>query len=829
VPDAATQARAIYDLICASCAHPRAPEGLFGGLAQAFLEVATGNPGLTVLGDSGAEVHRAFLENWFEWLKANNLPRGNFRVAGVLSQGAALSLRALRGNIPPDLMLGLVQRYRKDFSVARFLFPIEPLLTHLTKAQITAELRSELKKIYFQYAPSPTGKIQPAEKLIRDRIEDLTRGDDDKNPDPGRGPWSQIVFEEIAGDDPITRAGWESLLEHCLALESSTPSAKWRKRSIELVSALGAPEAAGRMVRWLELGPTPGQPPEARSPVEDSGYQKGIVWCLAVQPASLAAAAIGDFGVQCLRKVPLLGAVSQKVGLACVQALGAMGSREAVSQLTRLRFRVKYSVALKQIDKALHAAATSLGVSTAELEDLSVESYGLDAQGISKIEIGDAQARIQLQLDGRVTVAWHNADRKLVKSAPSHIKKAFPAEVRAVAIRAKALEETLSTQKLRLESALIAAREIPFEHWRRHFIDHPVLGFLGRRLIWIFRAADGSETSAIWSEGRLVDSSAIICEPPASSIVRLWHPLSASAPELRQWRESIFSLRIQQPFRQAFREFYEVTPPEKETRFYSNRFAGFLLRQHQFASLCRARGWDYRLMGAHFDGGNTPTKKLPEWKMHAEFYVDIPSDRDRSLLDSALGEESGTGINLFVGSDQIRFYRDQREIAIDEVPALVYSEVMRDADLFTSVCAVGADETWSDQGERGTGVLLESFDANTITSIVSLRIEMISRILPLTRFASQCTLKNYFIEVQGRLGTYRVQAGWGSSAARIDGQSLRWLKIPRRILESVDLGFDMLPIELDHRSEYALRTACLLAEDWKITDPALVAQLAPEP
>ena len=39
----------------------------------------------------------------------------------------------------------------------------------------------------------------------------------------------------------------------------------------------------------------------------------------------------------------------------------------------------------------------------------------------------------------------------------------------------------------------------------------------------------------------------------------------------------------------------------------------------------------------------------------------------------------------------------RREVAVDEVPALL-SEVMRDVDGFTSVCAIGEDENLRDEG-----------------------------------------------------------------------------------------------------------------------------------
>ena len=147
------------------------------------------------------------------------------------------------------------------------------------------------------------------------------------------------------------------------------------RRSHELLGALGDNEALTTMLRWLALGPTPGQPPEARSPIEDSSYQKGIVLCVGLSETPQAATAIANFGIACLRKVPFVGAVSQKVGFACIQALGGMQCKEAVSQLTRLRAKVKYSTARRLIEKSLHLVAQRAGVTVGELEDISAVSY----------------------------------------------------------------------------------------------------------------------------------------------------------------------------------------------------------------------------------------------------------------------------------------------------------------------------------------------------------------------------------------------------------------------------------------------------------------------
>ena len=520
----------------------------------------------------------------------------------------------------------------------------------------------------------------------------------------------------------------------------------------------------------------------------------------------------------------MIGAVSQKVGFACVQALGTMECNEAIAQLTRLRTRVKYSVALRLIEKCLRQAAERSGLTVDEIEDFAVASYSLDLEGRTEISIGDAKAALAIQPDGRVAVMWRNADGKLVKSAPAPIRKAFPKEVKAVSALAKELEQAYAAQRLRLESAFLGQRTVSLEHWRRYFIEHPLLGLLGRRLIWIFGNDQGWEQSGIYRSNEVHGASGEVVDVAAATKVRLWHPLSSHPAELQQWREYVFQSTMRQPFRQAFREFYEVTDEERKSKTYSNRFAGMLMRQHQFASLCRARGWSYRLMGTGFDGYNVPTKQIAPWNMQAQFYVDLPSDRKPSLQESALAEQTGSGINLFLGSDQVRFYRDQKEVPVDEVPAVVYSEVMRDVDLFVSVSGIGQDESWSDQGDRGAGVVDSIDNSSLLDSVVALRIEILSRILPLTPIAAQCEIQRIWLVVRGKLGTYQIGISWGRVTRIADSQA-RQINIPAELLEKVEIDPASFPIELDHRTEMILRKAYLLANDWEITSPELIAQL----
>ena len=73
-------------------------------------------------------------------------------------------------------------------------------------------------------------------------------------------------------------------------------------------------------------------------------------------------------------------------------------------------------------------------------------------------------------------------------------------------------------------------------------------------------------------------------------------------PRSRAWRTRLIELQLRQPFKQAFREVYRLTPAEEETDTYSNRFAAHVLRYPQARALMTARRWGSNFLGP-FDGG----------------------------------------------------------------------------------------------------------------------------------------------------------------------------------------------------------------------------------
>jgi hypothetical protein len=258
----------------------------------------------------------------------------------------------------------------------------------------------------------------------------------------------------------------------------------------------------------------------------------------------------------------------------------------------------------------------------------------------------------------------------------------------------------LAAQRDRLDRQFVTAPAWHFGLWRERYLDHPLVGTLARRLIW---AVDGQPVGYADGGLRTVEDAPV--HPGDDAMVGLWHPIGRAGDEVLAWRGWLDRHGIRQPLKQAHREVYRMTADEEATEVYSNRFAGHVLRQHQFHALAGQRGWRDRLRMARDDTIEPATRELPAWGLRAEFWIRPAAD----------GETFESGAYRRVGTDQLRFYpltapdnvadpdsgRFEQWVApgedpvapvpLDQVPPLVFSEVLRDAGLFVGVAGVGVE------------------------------------------------------------------------------------------------------------------------------------------
>jgi hypothetical protein len=298
---------------------------------------------------------------------------------------------------------------------------------------------------------------------------------------------------------------------------------------------------------------------------------------------------------------------------------------------------------------------------------------------------------------------------------------------------------------------------------------------------------------------------------PEAATVALWHPLGIAAEEVLAWRERLETLQITQPFKQAHRELYVLTDAERGTRVYSNRFAGHILRQAQFRRLAKIRGWRTELVGP-WDAGNQSAAQrvLPRWQLRAEFWV------------SGVGDEFQTGYT-YLSSDQVRFYRidDQQPLPLAEVPPLVFSEVMRDVDLFVGVTSIGNDPQWLDRGaEVRFGPYWQQFSFGELSAAAKTRREVLQRLVPRLKIADRCQFEERFLVVRGDLRSYKIHLGSGNVLMLPNDGYLCIVPKP-----DPQAGSIMLPFEGDATLSVILSKALLLADDRSISDPTITRQI----
>jgi hypothetical protein len=290
----------------------------------------------------------------------------------------------------------------------------------------------------------------------------------------------------------------------------------------------------------------------------------------------------------------------------------------------------------------------------------------------------------------------------------------------------------------------------------------------------------------------------------------------AEADDVLAWRRRLAGLGVTQPFKQAHREIYLLTDAERQTELYSNRFAAHLLRQHQFKALCDQRGWRYHLMGA-WDSHNTPTRTLPGQGPTVEYWVNMVED----------AEITHSAVYTLIATDQIRFIAPGGGVmALADVPPLIFSELMRDVDLFVAVASVGNDPNWGDGGPQGRfQAYWNTYAFGDLSQSGKSRAEVLATLLPGLVIADRCELSDRFLIVRGNLATYKIHCGSASIQMEPNDQYLCIVPGRGSSARSKPAAALVLPFEGDMTLSIILSKAFMLANDDQITDPTILSQI----
>ncbi|OIJ87197.1 DUF4132 domain-containing protein [Streptomyces colonosanans] len=628
---------------------------------------------------------------------------------------------------------------------------------------------------------------------------------------PAHAPWASPLSDRAKTSTPELAR----FVRHLASLSGPRPAQRWRRTCRELANAASARDLVADTLRALAEG-------EALCSRESGAYDwlhsddyhyhyvvhqkdgdlaRGVVWAAALTGGP---AAVQHLGALALRTGGLRTDVIEDVKLAgaAINALADTGDPASLEALWRLQSRIKHRALRKQLDTALVTAAGKQGITAEQLIERSVPDHGLASDGSLERELGGHRVRVAIEDAAAVRLTFTRPDGGTSRTAPVAVKDGFPDELQELKALAKEVRGTLSGERARVEALMSAGREWPYDEWCRYYSDHPVTGTLVRGLIWEFQGADG--------EWRAV---APMAEPPGEpERVRLWHPIRASTDDIRAWRERLVVERLRQPFKQAFREIYLLTPAEEETGVYSNRFAAHIVHYRQLYALFKERGWQANFLG-RYDGGHYGQARAEfgdgEWR--ACFHHEPAADDD------------GGYVPEHAATDQVRFERRdgrrRREVPLAEVPPLVFSEAMRDVDLFVGVTSIAADPEWTDRGEDRYAGYWRTATFGALTASAEVRREALEGILPRLKIADRCSLDGRFLIVRGDLRTYKIHLGSANILMAPDDAYLCIVAARGKGGGKVFLPFE------DERLSLILSKVFLLAADTKITDKTILRQI----
>ncbi|MFF4341863.1 DUF4132 domain-containing protein [Kitasatospora sp. NPDC001540] len=335
------------------------------------------------------------------------------------------------------------------------------------------------------------------------------------------------------------------------------------------------PEAVHRVLTMLALS-KPGAPYPGLAPVAEAcapGAWAAFCWAvfeewrLAGMPAkeSWALSQLGEFGdddtawllAAVVRRWP--GYKSSQRATEGLDVLAAIGTDAALAQLHGISQRVRFAGIRTRAREKVTEVALELGLTPEQLADRLVPDLGLDADGTARLDYGGREFTVALGTDLQPYVLDTAGRRRAAPPAPAagDDPELAPAARKRYAALKKELRTVGADQVLRLERAMLDQRAWGADEFGSLFLAHPLLGHLGRRLLWTadrvhFRIAE---------DRTFADQDDKPFRLAADATVRLAHP-ALLGPALPLWTELFTDYLVIQPFAQLGRPVRSLTAEE---------------------------------------------------------------------------------------------------------------------------------------------------------------------------------------------------------------------------------------------------------------------------
>jgi hypothetical protein len=271
----------------------------------------------------------------------------------------------------------------------------------------------------------------------------------------------------------------------------------------------------------------------------------------------------------------------------CPTVLMLLGTNKALRTLNRIirYFNVKYPNVKKAAQSAFRKAAKERNISSYELSDSIISTFGFD--GLTREVMIDDKA-YTLRISDKLKLTYRDEEKgKTFKTLPKAASLELKEEMKVLS---KDIRENTKEVLKHLEHYLVIQRKWKRPDWEKFFLNHPLLFALTPLFIWgVYQEGTVTTTFRYNGEGEFLKTDGDDFTLPEGEI-GLVHPIEMKEEAITLWKEQLTDYEISQPFLQLEREIHFLEEDEGEFTFCS-RFDSKEVEDQTFKYRAGRRGW----------------------------------------------------------------------------------------------------------------------------------------------------------------------------------------------------------------------------------------------
>ena len=388
-------------------------------------------------------------------------------------------------------------------------------------------------------------------------------------------------------------------------------------------------------------------------------------------------------------------------------------------------------------------------------------------------KLDDVDVYIKIDELGQSEIIYEKAGKEL-KSLPTKLKKdKYIEDIKEVH---KNLKEQYRRSRKMLEEAMEDGTEF-YGYEIENLMTNPVIAPILKSLVFKM----GNDLG-YYVDKKLKSAKKKSVAVKDDSLLKIAHCFDLfESGEWATYQKDIFDRELKQPFKQVFRELYVKTVDEKG-RDKSLRYAGHQVQPTKTVALLKTRRWI-------IDGQEGLEKVYYKENIIAKIYALAdwfsPADIEAPTLE------------------EVQFFdrKTFKPILIDDVPDLIFTEVMRDLDLVVSVAHVG------------------DVDPEASHSTIEMRKAIVEFNCKLFKLKNVKFSENHVL-IKGERAEYSIHLGSGLIHQKA-GSAINVLPVHSQHRGRVFLPF----IDDDPKTAEIMAKVILFAQDDKIKDVFILEQI----